>query len=84
MCGLTRQGLKVIPCDQVFLIDWSLVPWVFNAICMDLGCPHIDYFTMRTNSMLPFFVCSIEDIMVWKEATFQLNWDDFSVMPSPI
>ena len=52
--------------DQIFLIEWSLLPHVFDEICWEFGRPHLDLFATRANTKLPIYVSLVPDMLAWK------------------
>ena len=47
--------------DQVLPTGWSLLPWVFDAICEVCLWPHVDLFDLRVNAKLPLYASPVLD-----------------------
>ena len=52
--------------DQVLPAKWSVLPWVFGAICKVYGRPLVDLFAIRTNTKFPSYGSLVLDPMTWK------------------
>ena len=61
------------------LTEWSLLPWVFNAICKDFGHPNVDLFAIRVNTKLPLYMSPFPDPTSWRKDAFKHKLDDLSV-----
>ena len=57
-------------------VEWSLFPWLFDAICKVFIRPHIDLFSLRTYKKIALYMSSIPDPMAWKQDAFQHPWDN--------
>ena len=59
--------------DLVLPTSWSLLPWVFGAICEVHGCPHVGLFATRVNTKLPLYMSTVQDPMACNQDAFQ-HW----------
>ena len=69
--------------NQALLTEWSLLPWVFGAICEVYDYRHMDVFPTRTIAKLPLYVSPVPVPIAWKLETFQHLWDDLGVFTFP-
>ena len=61
--------------DQVLPTNWSLLPWLFNAVCREYGHPLINLLATRANAKVPLYVSPILD-------PFQNSLDDLNTYAS--
>ena len=64
--------------DHIFSMECSPLPHIFDKICKEFDCPHMDLFVSRANMKLLIFVIHSISV-VWKEDVFQHQRDDFSI-----
>ena len=49
---------------EVLPTKWSLLPWVFDAVCKECRHPLIDLFAARTNTELTLYLFPVSDPVV--------------------
>ena len=59
--------------DQVLPTRWSLLPWVFDAICAVDVWPLIYLFSTRANAKLPLYMSPVSNPTAWKQDASSIN-----------
>ena len=69
--------------DHVLPIEWLLLPRVFDTICNESVCPHIDLFATKANINLPLFVSHCRSHgMEGRCLPSQFGWSQHLCLPS--
>ena len=70
--------------DQVILTQWFLLLRVFDTLCEEYSCLHIELFTTRASPRLLLYMCPIADPLAWKSDALatQLGQSKHLCLPS--